>query len=89
LPGIRSEQQQRPVDDQYGAWNGPLEFRKYRLTNACPNGEGEEVVNSVNCYEDPNRASAYATLEFANTYYLAFRDWNHRQYSFFTRDLHP
>jgi ubiquinone/menaquinone biosynthesis C-methylase UbiE len=31
-------------------------------------------VNSVNCYEDANRASAYATLEFANTYYLAFRD---------------
>jgi SAM-dependent methyltransferase len=35
---------------------------------------GEEAVNSVNCYEDANRASAYATLEFANTYYLAFRD---------------
>jgi ubiquinone/menaquinone biosynthesis C-methylase UbiE len=31
-------------------------------------------VNSVNCYEDANRASAYATLEFANTYYIAFRD---------------
>jgi ubiquinone/menaquinone biosynthesis C-methylase UbiE len=31
-------------------------------------------VSSVNCYEDANRASAYATLEFANTYYLAFRD---------------
>ncbi len=29
-------------------------------------------MNSVNCYEDANRA--YATLEFANTYYLAFRD---------------
>jgi len=31
-------------------------------------------VNSVNCYEDADRANAYATLEFANTYYLAFRD---------------
>jgi ubiquinone/menaquinone biosynthesis C-methylase UbiE len=31
-------------------------------------------VTSANCYEDANRASAYATLEFANTYYLAFRD---------------
>ena len=31
-------------------------------------------MNSVNCYEDANRASAYATLEFANTYHLAFRD---------------
>ena len=31
-------------------------------------------MNSVNCYEDANRANAYATLEFANTYYLAFRD---------------
>jgi len=33
-----------------------------------------EAVNCVNCYEDANRARAYATLEFANTYYLAFRD---------------
>jgi ubiquinone/menaquinone biosynthesis C-methylase UbiE len=31
-------------------------------------------LNPVNCYEDANRASAYATLDFANTYYLAFRD---------------
>jgi ubiquinone/menaquinone biosynthesis C-methylase UbiE len=31
-------------------------------------------VDFVNCYEDVIRASAYATLEFANTYYLAFRD---------------
>lgn len=31
-------------------------------------------MNSVNCYEDADRARAYATLEFANTYYLAFRD---------------
>jgi SAM-dependent methyltransferase len=28
----------------------------------------------VNCYADSGRASAYATLEFANTYYLAYRD---------------
>ena len=28
----------------------------------------------VNCYGDANRADAYATLEFANTYYLAYRD---------------
>jgi SAM-dependent methyltransferase len=27
-----------------------------------------------NCYEDAIRAEAYAQLEFANTYYLAFRD---------------
>ena len=31
-------------------------------------------MSSVNCYEEASRASAYATLEFANTYYLAFRD---------------
>ena len=31
-------------------------------------------MNSVNSYEDACRASAYATLEFANTYHLAFRD---------------
>jgi SAM-dependent methyltransferase len=28
----------------------------------------------INCYEDASRAGAYATLEFANTYYLAYRD---------------
>jgi len=28
----------------------------------------------VNCYQDTTRADAYATLGFANTYYLAFRD---------------
>jgi SAM-dependent methyltransferase len=31
-------------------------------------------VDPVNCYEDAGRASAYASLEFDNTYYLAFRD---------------
>ncbi|HXY11038.1 MAG TPA: class I SAM-dependent methyltransferase [Terriglobales bacterium] len=31
-------------------------------------------MSFVNCYEDANRADAYAWLEFANTYYLAYRD---------------
>jgi SAM-dependent methyltransferase len=31
-------------------------------------------MDFVNCYEDISRAGAYATLEFANTYYLAYRD---------------
>jgi len=31
-------------------------------------------MDFVNCYEDVDRANAYATLEFANTYYLAYRD---------------
>jgi SAM-dependent methyltransferase len=31
-------------------------------------------MDFVNCYEDGSRANAYATLEFANTYYLAYRD---------------
>ncbi len=31
-------------------------------------------MNFANCYEDVNRANAYATLEFANTYFLAYRD---------------
>jgi SAM-dependent methyltransferase len=36
---------------------------------------GEEVrMDFANCYEDISRAGAYATLEFANTYYLAYRD---------------
>lgn len=34
----------------------------------------EEPVTFVNCYADANRADAYATLEFANTYFLAYRD---------------
>jgi SAM-dependent methyltransferase len=28
----------------------------------------------TNCYDDDAKAASYATLEFANTYYLAFRD---------------
>ena len=31
-------------------------------------------MDFINCYEDVNRADAYATLEFANTYHLAYRD---------------
>jgi len=31
-------------------------------------------VSFINCYEDGSRAEAYASLEFANTYYLAYRD---------------
>ena len=31
-------------------------------------------MDFVNCYQDVSRANAYATLEFANTYYLAYRD---------------
>jgi len=32
------------------------------------------MMDFRNCYEDVTRADAYATLEFKNTYYLAFRD---------------
>src|SRR5271166_5005438 len=31
-------------------------------------------MDFVNCYEDVSRSGAYSTLEFANTYYLAYRD---------------
>jgi SAM-dependent methyltransferase len=31
-------------------------------------------MDFINCYQDVSRASAYATLEFVNTYYLAYRD---------------
>lgn len=34
----------------------------------------EDPVSFANCYADASRAVAYATLEFANTYYLAYRD---------------
>ncbi len=34
----------------------------------------DKGMGFVNCYEDANRATAYAALEFANTYYLAYRD---------------
>jgi len=29
---------------------------------------------AFNCYQDATRANAYSQLEFANTYYLAYRD---------------
>src|SRR5208282_897353 len=35
---------------------------------------GREPVTFANCYEDGARAGAYATLEFKNTYHLAYRD---------------
>ena len=35
---------------------------------------GREPVTFTNCYEDGARADAYATLEFKNTYHLAYRD---------------
>ena len=31
-------------------------------------------MSFANCYEDMKRAEAYSTLEFARTYYLAYRD---------------
>ena len=31
-------------------------------------------MDFINCYEDVSRADAYGSLEFANTYYLAYRD---------------
>ena len=31
-------------------------------------------MDFINCYQDVSRADAYATVEFANTYYLAYRD---------------
>src|SRR5450755_579663 len=31
-------------------------------------------MDFVNSYEDANRAGAYSTLQFANTYFLAYRD---------------
>ena len=31
-------------------------------------------MSFINCYEDRSRADAYASLEFANTYHLAYRD---------------
>jgi len=37
-------------------------------------GAPEEGMSFINCYEDRRRADAYASLEFANTYYLAYRD---------------
>lgn len=33
-----------------------------------------KTTGFVNCYEDAKRAEAYASLEFARTYYLAYRD---------------
>jgi SAM-dependent methyltransferase len=35
---------------------------------------GTELLTFANCYEDGARADAYATLQFKNTYHLAYRD---------------
>src|ERR1017187_9915391 len=35
---------------------------------------GDPSVTFANCYADATRAQAYATLEFKNTYHLAYRD---------------
>jgi 2-polyprenyl-3-methyl-5-hydroxy-6-metoxy-1,4-benzoquinol methylase len=35
---------------------------------------GHLIMTFTNCYDDQTRAEAYASLEFANTYYLAYRD---------------
>src|ERR1035438_1060461 len=35
---------------------------------------GSDPVTFANCYEDGARAQAYATLEFKNTYHLAYRN---------------
>jgi len=56
-----------------------LAFHKSkRESEFMPSGEGQERrevgMDFANCYEDASRAHAYATLEFANTYYLAYRD---------------
>ena len=41
---------------------------------AEPCAERQMSMDFVNCYESATRADAYSTLEFANTYHLAFRD---------------
>jgi len=44
-------------------------------TRGAPGAGREEMrVAFSNCYQDVTRAAAYAQLEFANTYYLAYRD---------------
>ena len=37
-------------------------------------GRGNAWSSPLNCYEDAGRANTYATVGFANTYYLAIRD---------------
>lgn len=44
-----------------------------RPVESSPEPERESVT-FTNCYEDATRAQAYATLEFKNTYHLAYRD---------------
>jgi hypothetical protein len=34
----------------------------------------ERPTTFANCYDDRSRAEAYATLEFKNTYHLAYRN---------------
>ena len=37
-------------------------------------GDARGHMDFTNCYDDATRAASYAQLEFANTYYLAYRD---------------
>ncbi len=43
-------------------------------TRRIPGNPSEHAMIFVNCYADRARAEAYDTLEFAGTYYLAYRD---------------
>jgi SAM-dependent methyltransferase len=52
--------------------------RRLKFLNRGKNGHYTEKsglsVSFTNCYDNAVRADAYSRLEFANTYYLAFRD---------------
>src|SRR5208282_1699475 len=49
-------------------------YSRRRPTSCVLAGTGREPVTFANCYADATRAQAYATLEFKNTYHLAYRD---------------
>src|SRR5271165_3120298 len=60
-------------------WENTNRDHQVEAKKECGNGSSShchkgDLCALFRCYEDANRASAYATLEFANTYYLAFRD---------------
>jgi len=55
----------------YTKSKGKSEFKEQVRAEEMAEDVGMDFIN---CYEDVRRADAYATLEFANTYYLAYRD---------------
>ena len=67
------------LDEWLAAWADLVEFEVHPVVTSAQAAErvamGTRVTGSfANVYDDPERAAAYATLDYPGTYGLAFRD---------------